>query len=688
MAQTAIASFLVLVAYLNFTGWASAPFAVVLGVAYLALTAYALGGRFGGAPGQRTLERLAWGLIAWAALMASLGAAAFYLWHLSSGVVFTLLALVPWFGKNVPREATPAEHEHRLARLALGGAYLALVVATFVLVAGAATSEAIRTPWQVVPGAAWVAYALAAGCLLLLARYAHSPAWLVPFYFVSLSVLALVYPLGYGFDPFIHQASEKIIEAAGVLIPKPPYYVGQYALVLALRYASGQAVALIDSWLVPALAALTLPFILARALKALQVARPYLFTLALAPLALGLAAGFTYTTPQGLANLFALTTVLALASRGSGAPASAALAWLCALAALAVHPLTGLPLAGVVLLWWLRFEQPGVFGRWHQAAVALAAAGTALVVPLAFIVLSWLTPGAASVQFSPDILGNLGRLGGAMLAALPQLPHFSDVGDVVYLWGRPLTLVVLLLASLGWRRVRFKNGAWQLFAWLAALPTAGYLVLALGFRWPNLPPHEQNFYSLRLWNLALVCLTPLVLAGAHAALNWIAARLPSYLPWVVAGALVLTAGWYLSYPRFDRWHSDTAYNTTPADVAAVALIQNDAGTSPYVVLANQAVAAGAIRELGFAHYYNGNFFYPVPTGANPLYQVYLNATERGLPTKAVVREAAQETGVPRVYLVLNRYWADFLKLAPIAQREASARWQVADDRVQVYRYDF
>jgi hypothetical protein len=222
----------------------------------------------------------------------------------------------------------------------------------------------------------------------------------------------------------------------------------------------------------------------------------------------------------------------------------------------------------------------------------------------------------------------------------------------------------------------------------ASLVATGFIVLKLCFTFASLPLNEQDFYSIRLWDLALLCLTPLVLLGGLKIGQWLRLKFSSALPWLLAGSLILTASFYLTYPRMDTWQKDTAYNTTPADVEVVKLIAETAGDLPYVVLANQAVSAAAVREFGFTNYFAGNFYYPIPTGTNPLYQIYLDATEGGMPKRDIIAQAAQIANVPQVYLVLNRYWADFLKLAPIASQEADQKWIISNDKIQVFRYDF
>ncbi|MBI5465826.1 MAG: hypothetical protein HY974_00885 [Candidatus Kerfeldbacteria bacterium] len=693
MALKMLTTLVVLLASLNAWGWQNDLAGLTLGLIYLALTLYLLGGRAGGFLATGVWGRYVWGLIITLGAVSIIVTGLFYLNFYSLASLAGVLIILPWFGSHKVTIQTPAETEaggleNLWLRMSLGLTYLVLAALTLYLLSQAQTVEAIRTPWQVVPGLVFLLYGLTCACYLTLSLFgARHPAWPVPLYLLTFSLAGLVYPLGFGFDPLIHQASEKLLLASGTISPKPLYYVGQYSLVTTIAWLGRLSVAMVDTWLAPLLASLVLPTALWAITRRLKLARPWPLWLIALPLALTLPA-FTYTTPQGLANLWALTTIILLATRFLGASLPVWLPWLGTLAALVAHPLTGLPMLGVTMLWWLIKERPGVLGLRHQLITRLVALATALAVPAAFMAMSWFKPGGPNLTWTHDFMGALGRLGQDMLAALPFLPRLIDLSDAVYLWGRPLTLILLILATVGWWRSKRHHPGLRFMALAFALSASSYLMLRLGASFPNLEPNEQGFYSLRLWELALLCLLPLAMVGAYELAQLIKTKLNSPLLWVAFGSLILTAGFYLTYPRVDIWHKNAAYNTTPADIEAVQLINKTAGEVPYVVLSNQAVAAAAVHEYGFSQYYQGHFYYPLPTGANPLYQVYLAVAEQGLPTREAVARAAQISDVPQVYLALNRYWANFDQLTATARKQADESWTVASGRLQVFRYDF
>ena len=680
-------------ACLNIWGWHQASLSLGLGLIYLLSTSYLLGGKtLSLAP---TLwERFIWGGLIIASSISIIATILFYLNLYHPIALAGLLILLPWFGSSRPTAPTPdtatdsSPTGNYWLRIALGVTYLLLTAITFYFLNQNQTNEAIRTPWQVIPNFVFLLYGLTCGTYLTLSLTgARHPAWPVPLYALTLSLAGLVYPLGFGFDPLIHQATEKILLVTNTIQPKPLYYLGQYSLVTTLAWLWQLSVSLVDTWLVPLLVSLGLPVGLMALLRSFKLKTPWLLLLAILPLIFTLPM-FTYTTPQGLADFWAIITILLLAAKFTGAPVPNFLLWLTALATLITHPLTGLPIMGLTFLWWIIKERPGALGPRHQLITKFIAVATAMAVPVAFALMSWLKPGAASLNLTTDFISGLARLGQDMFEALPWLPRLIDTPDAIYLWGRPLTLILIILAAAGWFKAKPEMSGLRFMALAFALPATGYLILRLGATFPLLEPNEQGFYSSRLWQLALLSLMPLSLWGAYKIIAPLKAKPGSGLSLVMGGSLLLTAAFYLTYPRVDVWQRYTAYNTTPADLAAVQLINKTASDTPYVVLSNQAVAAAAVREYGFNQYYQGHFYYPLPTGENPLYQIYLQAVATKSPQREVVAEAANLADVPQVYLVLNRYWANFDNLADVAQKQANDSWSVADGKVRIFRYDF
>ena len=67
----------------------------------------------------------------------------------------------------------------------------------------------------------------------------------------ALSVSAIVYVVGFGFDPFLHRAAEQALVDTGVVEPVRLLYSGQYTLTAALHHLTAWPIKLIDIWMVP-----------------------------------------------------------------------------------------------------------------------------------------------------------------------------------------------------------------------------------------------------------------------------------------------------------------------------------------------------------------------------------------------------------------------------------------------------
>jgi hypothetical protein len=103
------------------------------------------------------------------------------------------------------------------------------------------------------------------------------------------------------------------------------------------------------------------------------------------------------------------------------------------------------------------------------------------------------------------------------------------------------------------------------------------------------------------------------------------------------------------------------------------------------VLADQQVSAAAIKEFGFAKYYqNGIFYYPVPTGG-PLYPFYLDMVYES-PSRQTIFAAMDLAGVRESYFVLNKYWWAFPKILAEAKLSADSWREIGDGKIFVFLY--
>ncbi|MFH1078182.1 MAG: hypothetical protein V1745_02800, partial [Patescibacteria group bacterium] len=208
----------------------------------------------------------------------------------------------------VPK-ATRRPMRRTITAVVLLAAGTSLTYLTLRAASSAATTESIRTPWPLLPD--WTLAAIAGVwlALLLSAVFVRSPAFAALHAGLAVGVTTmiapLVYRIGFGFDGFLHVASEKILLATGTLSPKPFYYIGQYVFTTWVARVADLGIADVDRWLVPVAAAILLPLAILVAFRREPRSAAGFLGLGLVPLA-----GFVATTPQGFAYVLGFASLL------------------------------------------------------------------------------------------------------------------------------------------------------------------------------------------------------------------------------------------------------------------------------------------------------------------------------------------------------------------------------------------
>ncbi len=514
------------------------------------------------------------------------------------------------------------------------------------------TTDALRSPWESVPTIAFVLYGIASMLLILKRKLliTHYPATAGPrlgggqlpvalHLFTTLSVTAIIFPIGFGFDQLLHQAAERVIALHGFILPKTPYYIGQYALVTILHTLTRIPTEIVDHFLVPTLAAVFIPPLLHKSpinqkLPVTNYQFPISFILIPLPF-------LTLTTPHNLAQLWLLLTVLLAADNAHPILVSAA-----ALAATATHPLVGIPSLVFLSLWYL--ERHGSLTRTKAVLITIIGAS---IIPAIFAI-------KFNAQFSTTAFNSISyNLGPRTFI----FHHFDTIRDFLYNFQ---TLRMVAIALLLGAVILRKKSTTRPFRFAALSALLGSLILASMPALPDIIFYEQSDFSLRLLLTALIFLLPATLTMLAGILETLMARAKA-THWGVASmlAIALTASWYFLYLRSDDGYAVAhAYTTSSADIDAVRWIDRDAQGVPYIVLSNQQVSAAAVAEFGFRTYYKKNiFFYPIPTGG-PLYQSYLQFVYTS-PTPETIKDAMKLAGVNRAYVVLNQYWTDAERIA-------------------------
>ena len=512
------------------------------------------------------------------------------------------------------------------------------IVAWWQAILSTPITDAVRSPWLVLSPISIIAPAIALVASLVLLHRGSKLLGSLALFATLFSIFAsatVLFPLGYGFDPFLHRATIAHIAEHGTIAPKPLYYIGEYAIELFGNILGGIPIAVIDAFLVPLIAAITLTI----------AARRLPTGIAILLIALS---NFVTTTPQSLAYVFTILTIVTIPKsiqryRDLIAPS------IFAIAALITHPIAGVPACFFVAFCATRV--------WDQSpmktiARSLLAVGGAVALPLMFAAQAMIRK--APMSFSFDHLWKLNEL--------PLTGFFFSQGntwlDALYLIIGNISSIILILAVVG-IVLRYRSR-------IASANDAGIMTLALfisfaivslGIDFSYLIDYERQDFALRLLLIATLFALPL----ADEALRTIADRVARSSQSRSAAAfvalfIVSSAAVYGLYPRHDGYVRSAAFNVSQADFDTVyAIHQREAEHADYIVLSNQATAAAALQEFGFRKYYHTDiFYYPIPTGG-ALYQSYLSMVDTA-PTKETALAAMNLAGVSKAYFVVSDYW--------------------------------
>ena len=553
----------------------------------------------------------------------------------------------------------------------------------------ARTSQSLISPWEVISPYFFLFYGLATLILIFIIAFFQPQrkiflALLSLHYFLSLAIAVIVYKIGYGFDPFIHQATAGLIDRIGAVYPKPFYYLGQYGLIVILHKITTLPIVWLDKLLVPVLAALLLPTAIFQFLKKYFTDDKVNLLLPLAILILPFSF-FIVTTPQNLAYLFLFLTILY--GLTCSCPKELIITYIFALASLAAHPLAGLPALFFALTLTVYHSNKDKLKKYFYFLIFIF---SSLSLPLAFYFVNK-NNGASGISAetatSPNILEKI---------TIPGQENF--ILNFIYLYAfNPKTLIaVFILAGLfiAYRnRQNCKIYSLNLII-SASLAVAYVLTNKLPFNF--LISYERSDYLERILSLIIIFLLPFIIIPLYGLTEKILEQKRNIkIPFLIFIAILITTSSYLSYPRFDRYYNSHGYSTGENDITAVHWIANDAD-SDYIVLANQQVSAAALREFGFSHYHKVQnkidnrqstidiFYYPIPTGG-ALYQYYLDMVYKK-PAQETMDAAMDFTGVRQSYFVLNKYWWAFPKILAEAKLEADSWTEIGGGDIYVFKY--
>ena len=320
----------------------------------------------------------------------------------------------------------------------------------------------IKSPWQELPDFFLPLFFAATVILILLAYYKKDKNAVSLHFFIFFGVTAFVYSLGYGFDQFIHEATQKHILEYGTITPKPFQYIGLYGINIFLHQITALPIEILNKFLLPVLTVCIAPigyhFLRsviasdsprhpAKILHQQNFMRDLIPILAILLLPLSF---LIVTTPQGLANLFLLVFVFLTLTNYKK---------ICLpLAILFIHPITGIIALTYLALTKFRFKKIfAVFGIFS--------------LPVAFIFLSYKLTGGLELNFKffsafQDYFNLL------TFGELKQ--NYNFWLDLFYLAQYSLLPIIIIISV--WIARKFKKTLSQFPLWLFGITTVSFFI--------------------------------------------------------------------------------------------------------------------------------------------------------------------------------------------------------------------
>jgi hypothetical protein len=539
------------------------------------------------------------------------------------------------------------------------------------------TDSSLISPWEVIPLYFFLFYFLSA-FFLIFYSFSKKPNIILYsiFYFLSFSVALIIYKIGYGFDSFIHQSTEELINEKGIVDPKPFYYLGQYSLIVLIHKITTIPISLLDKIIVPLLSAIILPGAIYTFLKNCYKCKKTNFLFLVFALLIPFSF-FIVTTPQNLSYLFLILTVFyGLTCKNDQ---QLLVVYLFALASLAIHPLSGIPAVLFVILIHIYHSRAKAKKLLYLGIFILSS----IIFPLLFSYLNKTpTQNPEAEIITKENIINLPEI------IIPQKENF--IINFIYLYGFNLKIIIFILGVIG-IYIAIKNKKECKIYFLSLLMSVSLLFSFFFLKYISfdyLIDYERNDYQNRILFVSVIFLLPFIFNSLYAFIyKTLEQKKPIKYPLIFFLLLMLSTSLYLSYPRFDKYHNSRGYSTGINDLKAVEYIEKNS-KNDYIVLANQQVSAAALKNFGFSRYLKNKnneeiYFYPIPTGGE-LYRYYLEMVYEK-PTKENMLKAMEFSKVSEAYFVLNKYWWAFPKILEEAKIEAD---QFTDINEEVYIFKY
>ncbi len=572
--------------------------------------------------------------------------------------------------------------------------FLLLEIILMLIIISSRSGELMPSPWIMFSPWFFILFAISTSIIVYLLSQKTSgkimTLGIIIHFFIFYCIAAIVYKLGFGFDGFIHRATESWILQNGFISPKEPFYIGQYGLVVTLSRLSGISIQHIDIFLVPILASISIPT-LVRAIfpKIWNITRQSALVISLIiPFIFFLP--FNLTTPHNLTTLAMVLVILGIVGYyHSIIPFS--LICMVSLYALATHPLLGAPLMCIVAGAFIQKKYQS-----KKITVIVCSILTLLLISIPLVmfgVQQWLNGHGA-----PSLRNPFTHVALFKEYVIRPFWYKADAAwylEILYIWQYAITPIVIFFGLVGARYLRKTKITWILLSSSTGLLIGAFLLRTL-FTFPDVSFHEQGNYPLRLLVGAIITLIPLSMYGVYKfsekKLLWIQNKLSIkphtlYILGSIKIGILLMFSLYFAYPQYNGKVYFPGFNVTEYDKKVVQTIHNQNPENNYVVLSTILTAVTSLTEYPFARYIDTEkgpqFYYSIPAGG-PLYILYEEMLYQG-QKRETIDKVFDLTHVDKVYFVVSWYWKNSDKIVEGGKSTAD-KWQSIDDKMWIFEY--
>lgn len=657
---------------------------------------------------RKTPNNTGQNMIIFTSLIIIFSAIIYYLYALNLlGVILTIiLSIISLIILNKYNLIEPVEKKYSLPflisnikQLLLKERLIIFAYGSFLLVSGlelyfGRSDNAFISPWEKVSSVFFYFYFLSSLTLIIAVlnkNIIHQIKILLisSHYCLSLAVAVIVYEIGYGFDPFIHQAAMEIIDKTGVILPKTPYYLGEYGLIISIHKIFGIPIYILNKFLVLIMATMLIPSLTSKLFyaitKNINKENGYIFLGTIVTLIFSLPL-FIISTPQNLSYIFIIAAIISgLIYKNPTA------AIIFSLTTTAIHPLSGIP----AIIWSIWLTTKYFIPRTDKLTKRIISTVIIFVnttfIPLALFIASGGKTENINVNFN-IIIGQI-----KSILILSSAGSENWLLNLTYFISHNNKLFILLLIIIGivvfYKKDKQNLSQAEIWSWkgLLAMGISSIVafILSSQISFQQIISYEQGDYANRLITIAVIFFSPFIVLTIKEFTTKISElkEVNLKLFWLIIITVFITISLYLAYPRFDRYFNTRGYSTSRFDLEAVKKINSQTNNN-YIVLANQQVSVAALQLLGFNHYYQTPqgliYFYPIPTGGR-LYQYYLDIVYKN-PNRETMLEAMDLVGVNEAYLIINKYWNESAKIIDAAKLTADNWETIGGQEIFIFKY--